>query len=61
LRNLLAIALLLLASGSMAQDVTLKVGVYDNPPKIMFDEYGQLSGIYGQLLMTIAERHNWFR
>lgn len=59
MRNSLAIALLLLASGSMAQDVTLKVGVYDNPPKIMFDEYGQLSGIHGQLLMTIAERHSW--
>ena len=59
MRNLIAIALLLLASGSKAQDVTLKVGVYDNPPKIMFDEYGQLSGIHGQLLMSIAQRHNW--
>ncbi len=43
----------------MAQDKTLKVGVYHNPPKIMFDEYGKLSGIHGELLMVVAERHNW--
>ena len=43
----------------MAQDKTLKVGVYHNPPKIMFDEYGKLSGIHGELLTVIAERHNW--
>jgi|TARA_R100001440_G_scaffold57468_1_gene77330 diguanylate cyclase (GGDEF)-like protein len=60
LRNLLVIIFLLLAAAPlMAQDKTLKVGVYHNPPKIMFDEYGKLSGIHGELLMVVAERHNW--
>ncbi|MGM0630187.1 MAG: EAL domain-containing protein [Pseudomonadota bacterium] len=60
MRNLLVTAFLLLAAAPlMAQDKTLKVGVYHNPPKIMFDEYGKLSGIHGELLTVIAERHNW--
>ncbi|WP_417435239.1 EAL domain-containing protein [Idiomarina abyssalis] len=60
MRNLLVIIFLLLAAAPlMAQDKTLKVGVYHNPPKIMFDEYGKLSGIHGELLMVVAERHNW--
>ena len=42
-----------------AQDVVLKVGVYHNPPKIMFDEDGDLSGIHADLLTVIAERHGW--
>lgn len=60
MRNLLVTAFLLLATAPlMAQDKTLKVGVYHNPPKIMFDEYGKLSGIHGDLLTVIAERNNW--
>lgn len=60
MRNLLVTAFLLLAAAPlMAQDKTLKVGVYHNPPKIMFDEYGKLSGIHGELLTVIAERNNW--
>lgn len=37
----------------------LRVGVYDNPPKIMVDEQGRPSGIMGDLLSTIAEQEGW--
>lgn len=37
----------------------LKVGVYDNPPKLMLSDQGQLSGILGDLLVHIAEQQNW--
>ncbi|MDV6317278.1 EAL domain-containing protein [Idiomarina sp. HP20-50] len=59
MRNLLVIFLLLAAAPLMAEDVILKVGVYNNPPKIMFNEYGKLSGIHGELLTLIAKRNNW--
>lgn len=53
------VLLLLLVMPATAQDVVLKVGVYHNPPKIMFDEDDDLSGIHGDLLTVIAERHGW--
>lgn len=52
---------LLVASPLAAVDAprTLKVGAYDNPPKIMLDEQGHLSGIFGDLLGELAIEHNW--
>jgi diguanylate cyclase (GGDEF)-like protein/PAS domain S-box-containing protein len=38
---------------------TLRVGVYDNPPKIFADDRGQASGIMGDLLLTIARAEGW--
>jgi diguanylate cyclase (GGDEF)-like protein/PAS domain S-box-containing protein len=38
---------------------TLRIGVYDNPPKLMADDSGQLSGILGDLLTQIAAREGW--
>lgn len=43
----------------MAEPVALRVGVYENPPKILLDEQKQISGIFGDLLMAIAQRENW--
>ncbi len=37
----------------------LKVGVYQNPPKIFFDTAGQASGIHIDLLRQIADREGW--
>jgi diguanylate cyclase (GGDEF)-like protein/PAS domain S-box-containing protein len=37
----------------------VKVGVYENAPKIFLTKEGQLSGIMGDLLMAIAERERW--
>lgn len=38
---------------------TLRVGVYHNPPKLLQNQHGQVSGIVGDLLRTIAEREGW--
>ncbi|CAI8152988.1 MAG: putative signaling protein [Pseudidiomarina mangrovi] len=38
---------------------TIRVGVYDNPPKVMLNENGDITGIFGDLLMVMAERENW--
>jgi len=37
----------------------VRVGVYDNPPKLMLSEDGRLTGILGDLLQEIARREDW--
>ncbi|UZJ43840.1 EAL domain-containing protein [Marinimicrobium sp. C6131] len=37
----------------------LRVGVYENPPKIFLDEAGQPTGILGDLLRHMADREGW--
>ncbi len=37
----------------------IRVGVYENPPKVMQDQDGQLSGIFGDLLKHIADAEGW--
>lgn len=54
-----AFALLALTAASYAKPLPLRVGVYDNPPKLMLNEQGQASGIMGELLGQIADRENW--
>jgi len=39
--------------------VTLKIGVYENPPKIFAGDVGQPTGFLGQLLNEIAVLENW--
>lgn len=56
--SLLLFLTIAFSSTAGAQQV-LRVGLYDNPPKLMADENGQLSGILGDLLRQIAERENW--
>ncbi|WP_210401724.1 EAL domain-containing protein [Lacimicrobium sp. SS2-24] len=53
--------LLTLVPVAVADDdsITLRVGVYENPPKLFTDEQGQLSGILGDLLSEIARREGW--
>lgn len=38
---------------------TLRVGIYDNPPKLFFDESGRPSGLFIDVLAEIARRENW--
>jgi len=57
-------AMALYASGSLlhsvaASEVNLRVGVYDNPPKIFFDEAGQATGTFIALLKEIAKKEQW--
>ncbi|MBB3140666.1 EAL domain-containing protein [Halomonas organivorans] len=57
--RLASLALATLALSSSIQADTLRVGVYDNPPKLMLDEAGRPSGIFGDLLTTIADEEGW--
>ena len=54
---LLAAALLGAAAPGAAREV--RVGLYDNPPKLLAAADGQPSGIFGDLLQEIARREGW--
>lgn len=67
-RKLLACVLLiffLLISGASpvwAQSVSprvVRIGIYDNKPKIYRDEEGRATGLYGDILEFIAAQENW--
>lgn len=38
---------------------TIRVGFYDNKPKIYKDENGQITGLFGDILLYISEKENW--
>jgi len=42
-----------------SQVSVVRVGVYNNPPKIFMDKSGQISGIFGDLLREVAAQENW--
>ena len=55
---LLALAFLTLeAPAADAREV--RVGVYDNPPKLLLGKDGQASGILGDLLAEVAREEGW--
>jgi len=39
--------------------MNVKVGVYENPPKIYLNENGEVSGFYADLINAIAEKEGW--
>jgi diguanylate cyclase (GGDEF)-like protein/PAS domain S-box-containing protein len=47
------------ATASVAQTREVRVGVYQNEPKIFSGTDGKPSGIFGDLLQAIAREHNW--
>jgi diguanylate cyclase (GGDEF)-like protein/PAS domain S-box-containing protein len=62
LRLLTAIFLIVvLAPQAMAQSEprTLRVGLYDNAPKIYRDADGKAQGFWPELMRTLAERNGW--
>ncbi|MDO9598668.1 MAG: EAL domain-containing protein [Azoarcus sp.] len=57
---LAAVAMLLLAGTSSADDTReLRVGVYENPPKVFSNAQGQPTGSLVELLREIAEIEGW--
>lgn len=44
---------------AVVHDLELKVGYYDNEPKIYKDEKGNVVGIFPDLLMSIADKEKW--
>lgn len=52
--------LILLATTPVVQaQQTLKVGLYENPPKIFSNSQGKASGLFVEILNAIASRENW--
>lgn len=57
---LIALVFLMFWGGiSSAKDVTLKVGVYQNPPKVFTDASGRAAGIFIDIIEEIAQREGW--
>ncbi|WP_144244118.1 diguanylate cyclase domain-containing protein [Nitrincola sp. A-D6] len=50
---------LLLTLNAQADTQSVRIGVYENPPKIMLGPDGQPSGILGELILEIAKREDW--
>ncbi|MCM3563797.1 transporter substrate-binding domain-containing protein [Hydrogenophaga intermedia] len=50
---------LLVANAAQAAPRVVRVGVYENPPKLLADAQGQPSGILGELLREVARLENW--
>ncbi|MFO7831002.1 MAG: ATP-binding protein [Desulfuromonadaceae bacterium] len=42
-----------------AEDITLKVGVYQNPPKVFIDDTGEAAGIFVDIIEAVAAREGW--
>ncbi|OPY87987.1 MAG: Non-motile and phage-resistance protein [Smithella sp. PtaU1.Bin162] len=55
----LILALLLSTSLVYAEKRIVKVGVYENAPKVFTDESGDPSGIFIDVIEYIAEKENW--
>lgn len=49
----------LTSAAGLAAPRLVRVGVYDNPPKIQMGPQGQPSGILGDLLMEVARQEAW--
>jgi len=56
---ILAIFLLLFAVVPAIAQQAVRVGIYDNPPKVSIDRTGTVSGLYPELLEEIASEEGW--
>lgn len=54
----LSVALFPCAGGAQSDSSVLRIGVYDNPPKI-FKENGEIKGFWADILDHIAEEEGW--
>lgn len=43
----------------LSQSRDVRVGVYENTPKVLLGQDGRLSGILGELLQEVAQREGW--
>ncbi len=55
----LIISFSLMGSANTPEPQTIRVGVYENAPKIYTDENGIVTGFWGDLITSIAEEENW--
>lgn len=48
-----------LSQASASERLTVRVGAYNNPPKIRIGEKGKVTGFWPELISNIAEKENW--
>jgi signal transduction histidine kinase len=51
--------IILSANAADENQFNIKMGIFDNPPKISIDENGNVSGIYSALIENIAGKEGW--
>ncbi len=56
---ILVISLGLMGLGQIPQDITIRVGVYENPPKIFTDASGIPSGFWPEIIKYIGRKEGW--
>jgi PAS domain S-box-containing protein len=56
---LLILILVPMASSSQNEDLTIRVGVYDNPPKVYLDENGEWKGFFPEIIELVAQNESW--
>ncbi len=56
---LLCVVTVLAVCGSASEARTVRVGLYQNKPKVFVDESGHASGIFVDILNEIAKREGW--
>ena len=56
---ILTLALLLGPAGQLQASETIRVGVYDNPPKVFLTGDGIAAGLYPDILNAIARERGW--
>lgn len=55
-----SLVLVLIATGSgRTAEQAVRVGIYDNPPKVFTDESGRPAGIFVDILNEVAHRERW--
>lgn len=57
--SMIVVSLNLLGLTPFEEPVTVRVGVYENAPKIYTDQDGNVTGFWPELVNTIAEEENW--
>ncbi|MDX9896503.1 MAG: transporter substrate-binding domain-containing protein, partial [Desulfofustis sp.] len=57
---LVSLGLVLITTGSgRTAEQAVRVGIYDNPPKVFTDESGRPAGIFVDILSEVARRERW--
>ena len=55
----LTLFLIFSATGTAAGSITVRVGIYENNPKIFTDNNGNASGFWPEIIKEIASKEGW--
>ena len=55
----IVLIVLLLCASSVIGQTAVRVGFYENPPKLYTDDTGQITGFFPEILAAIAEQEDW--